>query len=134
MKNIMNFPFQWKKKVLSWILMLSTFLLWYCLDCGIYNQARRNGFEYGGDNKTPVIFKPFVIQTSQSQFWIWNAKFQNVVEGSIAPNVPAGLITHNLDLITYWMVFASKSCWTKGKVYLGLTKLYLSVNRKFDWA
>ena len=31
-------------------------------------QTRRNGFEYGGEGKTPITFQPFVVQTSNLQF------------------------------------------------------------------
>ena len=34
-------------------------------------QGRRNGFEHGGDTKPPVTFEPFIVQTSNLQFWKW---------------------------------------------------------------
>ena len=58
----------------------------------IIHQARRNGFENGGASETPVTFKPLVVQTSNLQFWKWQAKSQNMVEpwlhGSICSGGP----------------------------------------------
>ena len=47
-------------------------------------QARRNDFEHGGASKTSVTFEPFVIQTSNLQFWKWQAKSQKY-GGAMAP-------------------------------------------------
>ena len=55
-------------------------------------QGRRNGFEHGGDSETLVTFEPFVVQTSNLQFWKWQAKSQNMMEpwlhGSICSGGP----------------------------------------------
>ena len=39
-----------------------------------------------GDSKTLVTFEPYIIQTSNLQFWKWQAKSQNMVGTS--PHVP----------------------------------------------
>ena len=49
-------------------------------------QGRRNGLEYGGDNKNSVTFEPFVLPTSNLQFKKWQVKSQNMVGTS--PYVP----------------------------------------------
>ena len=49
-------------------------------------QARRNGFEHGGDSKYTITFEPFILQTSNLQFWKWQIKSQNMVGTS--PHVP----------------------------------------------
>ena len=58
-------------------------MVWSCMiekkvTCSM--QARWNGFEHTGDGKTPVTFKPFVVQTSNLQFWKWEAKYRHMVE------------------------------------------------------
>ena len=37
----------------------------------MFIQGRRNGFEHGGDSEPPVAFEPFIVQTSNLQFWKW---------------------------------------------------------------
>ena len=49
-------------------------------------MACQNGFENGGASETPVTFKPLIAQTSNLQFWKWQAKSQNMVGTS--PHVP----------------------------------------------
>ena len=43
------------------------------------DQGRRNGFKNGGDHKSLITFLPFVIQTSNLQFWKWQDNSQNMV-------------------------------------------------------
>ena len=50
------------------------------------SQGRRNGFEHGGDSELHITFEPFVVQTSNLQFWKWQAESQNIV--GTRPHVP----------------------------------------------
>ena len=74
------------------------------------NQARRNGFEHGGDGKTPVTFKPFVVQTLNLTYSFENGKPNPKIwwsRGSMAPYVPAGLCGAKLQ--NYWCPIVHKT-------------------------
>jgi len=68
----------------------------------VWEQAHRNGFEYGGAGKTPITFYPFDVHTSKLQFWKWQTKSQNMVEpwlhGFICSGGPGELHTFVLLL------------------------------------
>ena len=53
-------------------------------------QARRNGFEHGGDSKYTITFEPFIAQTSNLQFLKWQVKSQNMVGTSIHVRICSG--------------------------------------------
>ena len=38
---------------------------------GNFSQGRQNGLEHGGDSEPPITFQPFMVQTSNLQFWKW---------------------------------------------------------------
>ena len=77
---------------------LQTFLLFQCLSFSLYSiyhlyhshedsRAAAMVLNMVGIRVTPVVtFNSFIVQTSNLQFWKWQAKFQNMVGTS--PHVP----------------------------------------------